>query len=180
MPAACATFSRVKQPNQSFGESVDTLQNEDREADDEGEAGNRSKTHGVDSGKLTSGEELMIVSEFSVRLTAEVARQFAEITRRGFISMEEVAKKSITLPDSTYTNTLFLDLDDTLTHTMNWMIDYSKVDVSYKDVKQVAYLDKKSNTTISMKAIVRPFARQFLEQIKSLFEIVVLLSVTGF
>ncbi len=90
--------------------------------------------------------------------------------------MDEVAKKSLVLPEVPVKhclNTLLLDLDDTLIHTMDSSIDYSKVNINYKDVKQTTYMDKRTNSLISIKTILRPYAQEFLKEMRGFFEIVV-------
>lgn len=113
--------------------------------------------------------------KYKAKLTKEIEHYFRELPNIGFIAMEEVIKKYTILPDhkGKQKNTLLLDLDDTLVHTIDPKLNYKTIQINSQDVKNSMYHDPYLNSIISIKVIIRPFAIKFLQELKSFYEIVV-------
>jgi hypothetical protein len=120
------------------------------------------------------------VPEYEFSVTKEIEYHFQQLEKIGFISMEEVAKKFTLLPELSPTiartrKTLVLDLDDTLVHTIHPKLNYTSIRMNKADIKSVVYEDPALKSLIPIKVVLRPFALRFLQEVKPLFELVVLL-----
>lgn len=119
---------------------------------------------------------------YKIDMTQEVISNFDEIEKIKFISIDEVNKKSVDLPElkkkKLSDKMLLLDLDDTLAHTINDRFDYSSVDISYKEVRKTMYYDQIVSCMTLIKVIIRPYAIKFLEEISKYYEVVVVLYIT--
>lgn len=112
--------------------------------------------------------------KFQVKLTKEIEDNFKQLPEIGFIPMEEIVKKFINLPvmpGKQSNKVLFLDLDDTLIHTMNPKLNYKAIKINPNDVKAIMYSDAFSKSVISVKTIIRPFLSVFLKELKPIYEI---------
>eukprot|EP00826_Nyctotherus_ovalis_P042302 TRINITY_DN4333_c0_g1_i1.p1 TRINITY_DN4333_c0_g1~~TRINITY_DN4333_c0_g1_i1.p1 ORF type:complete len:274 (+),score=28.54 TRINITY_DN4333_c0_g1_i1:117-938(+) len=69
--------------------------------------------------------------------------------------------------------TLFLDLDNTLTHTINPSLDYSFVSSLQGRTKTVLYKSEEHGSFSAIRVVVRPQAVRFLEEVSKVYEIVV-------
>ena len=187
----CADFKQIQKPRQELEDSMEIIPTDQFEEDEEqipeeseiitnpppSRHNSQNMQDFVIDTKTNTIEKLTLLSEFSVCLTEDVEKQFAIMVNRGFIAMDEVAKKSVKFPqilEKEKMNTLLLDLDDTLVHTMNWGTDYSKTIIDHKDVKQIIYNDKHANMLITLQVILRPYVKEFLKEMSSMFEIAVI------
>ena len=121
-----------------------------------------------------------VSSNFEVKLSKEVAFNFARLSLINPVTSEEVYLKQITLPDAhkTHKKTLILDMDDTLIHTINGEIDYRELGVAHKDIKTTFYEDP-SIGTLCISFVIRPYAIKFLKEMSRLYEIIVILSLSS-
>eukprot|EP01022_Parablepharisma_sp_SALTPOND_P007985 TRINITY_DN135024_c1_g1_i1.p3 TRINITY_DN135024_c1_g1~~TRINITY_DN135024_c1_g1_i1.p3 ORF type:complete len:321 (-),score=30.80 TRINITY_DN135024_c1_g1_i1:2943-3905(-) len=129
--------------------------------------------------ELKKGEKDKELQEpdYEITLTREVMYHFRELEKVGFVSLEEVRKKSITLPDvkgkKKSNKTLLLDLDDTLVHTVDPNLNYSSIKIDTANVKCTMYLDPYLSSMVNLKVVIRPNAMKFLQEISPFYEIVV-------
>jgi len=120
---------------------------------------------------------------FRLSLDKEVRCNFEEIRKYTFfISSEEVDKKLIALPevkDRLCKKTLLIDLDDTLVHTLNPKLNYSLIRINKSQIISTKYEDPYLKNESAIEVIVRPNALEFLQELRSLYELVVILFVSS-
>ena len=128
--------------------------------------------------KKTEEKKQEAYPEYDFSLSKEVLFFFSELQKIEHISMDEVSKKYVLLPDikgKLSNKTLLLDLDDTLVHTIDPTLNYSTIKIDKSELKAAMYVDPFQSSIVSIKVIIRPYALQFLKELSLLFEVVVLL-----
>ena len=113
-------------------------------------------------------------------ISKEVEHNFLLIKKLTLATTEEVLARKVALgsicdPSKSKRKTLILDLDDTLIHTINPAFNYSSINVTHTDVKNILYQDGNGSTVFAIKVVIRPYAIQLLQELSSLYEIVVFL-----
>jgi len=113
---------------------------------------------------------------YEITLNKEVMYYFNELEKGWFLSMEDVSKKFVSLPEvkgKKSNKTLLLDLDDTLVHTLDPNLNYSVVNIDKANIKNVTYADPVLSSIVNIKVAIRPDAVRFLKEISPYFEIIV-------
>lgn len=119
--------------------------------------------------------ELKIVIIQPYELTFEIQHNFSIMESLGKPTLDEIEARGITLPPiKKMTNkTLLLDIDDTLIHTINPKFNYSAMNVKHTTAETVLYKDQETLDFITMRVLIRPYALKLLEELSSIYEIVV-------
>ena len=182
-----ADLIKVQEPSQQFTEVCDTVTESSCSWFTEGDQDTEPHKDGYcEDHKNTESEKapsdtaqcVRAITSYNVTFSREVEHNFAILRKLLLATPEEVALKMLPLSNSetigrTSKKTLFLDLDDTLVHTINPYFDYTSLNVAHTDVKTVLYQDSTTSEIFSIKVVVRPYAVQFLRELSSVYEIVV-------
>ncbi|MDR3548808.1 MAG: NIF family HAD-type phosphatase [Candidatus Pacebacteria bacterium] len=131
--------------------------------------------------EVKADEEKVIptVPAYALSLSNEIKANFEELKRIGYIPIEEIEKRQTSIPDTKQglgKKTLFLDLDDTLVHTINPRVNYDAKQVKKGEIHQVKYEDQYTHVEATASVILRPYVRHFLRELKRSFELVVMTS----
>ena len=144
---------------------------------DEAEQDNHSMAAAVKEEKKIDTKERL--PEYEVVLTREILYNFKELDKIGLTTLQEINNRSVILPEvkgRSTSKTLILDLDDTLMHTMDPQLNYSSLQMDSDAIKQVRYADPLTTSLVSTNVVIRPGAAGFLKEVRSLYEVVVILS----
>eukprot|EP00826_Nyctotherus_ovalis_P064463 TRINITY_DN9456_c0_g5_i2.p1 TRINITY_DN9456_c0_g5~~TRINITY_DN9456_c0_g5_i2.p1 ORF type:complete len:279 (+),score=24.77 TRINITY_DN9456_c0_g5_i2:261-1097(+) len=125
--------------------------------------------------ELTTATELE--GKYEMRLTREVIHSFRKLKFIRMPSNEQLSKMRIWLPKmhskKESSKTLFLDLDETLVHTVQRDINYSFTRIDPEAVNLVSYIHPYTHRVDNIKVILRPHVKEFLQEMSPIFEIVV-------
>ena len=93
----------------------------------------------------------------------------------GQSTSEEIQARITMLPDlkskKLSNKVLFLDMDDTLIHSIK--PGEKLVNIAEKFIHTIQYFEPGNPNIVDMKVIIRPFAIRFIEEMSSIYEIVV-------
>lgn len=106
--------------------------------------------------------------ELNFNLIQELSEIFPEDITSRYISLPLIQKK--TIED---VKTLFVDLDETLIHTIDPNTDYLSLNIVHETCENISYVDSIYNITVYIKIVIRPYAIKFLEELSNLYEIIV-------
>lgn len=114
---------------------------------------------------------------YKMRLTGEAIYNFRELQQVEVPSKEEIGRRTILLPEPARqrksNKTLFVDLDETLVHTMQTELDYSLVPIDPRAVQTTTFLLANTGKLLNLKTVFRPHVREFLKRLSATYEIVV-------
>eukprot|EP00826_Nyctotherus_ovalis_P028265 TRINITY_DN2234_c0_g1_i1.p1 TRINITY_DN2234_c0_g1~~TRINITY_DN2234_c0_g1_i1.p1 ORF type:complete len:342 (-),score=25.07 TRINITY_DN2234_c0_g1_i1:432-1457(-) len=138
----------------------------------------------IPKNETISQETIMSKAEgvYKMQLTGEVVYNFRELQLIKVPGREEIGRRKILLPKPTKlkksNKTLFLDLDETLVHTMQANLDYSLVPIDPQAVRTTTFLLSATNKLLNLKIVFRPHVREFLKELSAMYEIVVYKTIT--
>ncbi len=118
---------------------------------------------------------------YTVPLSKEVEYNFKQLPHVPTVLPSEIAVRTLKLADNALKSkssnkTLVLDLDDTLIHTIDPNFNYAAKGVKHYNFKNLLYQDAATGQIYPIKVLVRPYAIQLLNELSSIFEMVVSLS----
>lgn len=113
-------------------------------------------------------------------MTKEVELNFKQIINIPKINLDDIDCRKVLLPCKTLKkHTLFLDLDETLIHSIDSKFNYESINVNLLKIKKeninvLCCKDSIKMKTIVIKVLIRPFAIELLQELSKLYEIVVI------
>ena len=112
---------------------------------------------------------------YKAKLNYEVIANFLEMTKMERSTNEEIQARIAMLPDlktkKLSNKVLFLDMDDTLIHSIKPGEKLANIDE--KLIHTIQYFEPSNPNMVNMKVIIRPFAIKFIEEMSTIYEIVV-------
>ena len=116
--------------------------------------------------------------EYKIEITTDVKLNFSKLQNFIPITQEDIERKMIMLPElkqgKKSNKTLFLDIDETLLHTIEKKRDYSMVDIDMDLIKTTTYINSYMCNIANIQVIMRPYLKQFLKEISKYYELVVI------
>jgi TFIIF-interacting CTD phosphatase-like protein len=113
---------------------------------------------------------------YSIPFSKEVEFNFEHLRNLPFVFSDEILNNKTAIPiplDGTNKKTLFLDLDETLIHTIDPNYNYSSIGITHKKIQILTFLASATKLSLSLKIVIRPYAVKFLEELSDLYEIIV-------
>lgn len=171
-------FVQTPQPSQHLYEACDTITEDPAWSTESDHDLSFSPDALDDSSRVLPAPSI----NYSIRMTKEVEHNFEQIRRITPATADEVALRKVLLPTLVESvkgtaigrrKTLLLDLDDTLTHTINPEFNYSALDVAHAGAKTVFYQDMNGTDVYSIRVLIRPYAIQLLRELSARYEVVI-------
>ena len=114
-------------------------------------------------------------TDYTAMLSREVVYNFNIMSLSNFDTSSDFRSKMITVPGiSKSKKILILDLDDTLTHTMNPSFNYSHINITDTKPKTLLYKNPESMCLNTIKILIRPNAIRLLEELSKFYLIIVI------
>lgn len=115
---------------------------------------------------------------FSIPYSLEIRQNFQVMSTIVAATADEVKAKLIVLPPKGLEGkltkkTLLLDLDETLIHTINPKNNYNLINVKQENCKTLFLKDPSNTMVCSIKVSIRPYAMKLLQEMSSIYEVVV-------
>lgn len=113
--------------------------------------------------------------DYTAVLSREVVYNFNIMSLSNFDTNADFKSKMIAVPGiSKSKKILILDLDDTLTHTMNPSFNYSHINITDIKPKTLLYKNPESMFLNTIKILIRPNAIRLLEELSKYYQIIVI------
>lgn len=110
-------------------------------------------------------------------MSDEVEHYFKVLQRLALPSEQEAKLYKVALPLQSRARssdkTLVLDLDETLIHTISSSFDYSDFNAFHEKLHTTFYKNNETKCISTIKFIIRPHAINFLKELSSIYEIIV-------
>ena len=110
----------------------------------------------------------------SIVLTKEVEHYFSQMSQIELATAEEINLRKVTLKPrkELFKKTLILDMDDTLIHTINPIVNYAELGVVFGEIKSTFFQSPEDGAFL-IKFAIRPYALQLLQEMSKIYEIIV-------
>jgi hypothetical protein len=167
-------FLEYSNYKQIIDESIEASDKHDFSHDLKGTTTSDLASFFVKHRKTTAEEEdeMFLEIHLSSLLTDAIEKDLMVISKLPPVQEAEIIKKKVKLPKkSLFKNTVILDLDETLTHTLHEKIDDSLL--NHLEVVNLKCRFAIPMQEMSFQIVKRPLLEQFIEMLSNKFEIIV-------
>ena len=170
----------INEPEMSIILTEDLLSSEEMDnsfssSSEEGEQSNEEFKPNNTQNTQKFRSRMSIVLERSLTISNEVINNFNVMEKIDQVTQNDILRRKVTLtfPDGRKTDkTLLFDLDETLIHTINPLLQYPK-NIHMGKVHTLYFIDSVTSKQEKIDIIVRPHAIELLQQMHPLCEIII-------